>query len=172
MVFEEKQARKLLRMKGIIYFLLSKGEVVYVGKSVHNINRPFEHKDKTFDEVYFYRLTDEFPMDQEVFSDFCKENTIEEKDLLDIYEDYFIMKYKPKYNKTMNYKLYKPLKKVCRDLTYDLNIRFNKRKLYGFIKDLNLKTIPDIFTSDTLLSITQVDKIYDYYCGLELENIN
>jgi len=34
-----------------IYFLHSNEEIVYVGQSIHLYDRPFNHKDKTFDKV-------------------------------------------------------------------------------------------------------------------------
>jgi hypothetical protein len=69
-----------------LYFLLNKNVLVYVGKSNSNIlNRINEHiKDKDFDSVYYIALSSD--------------------NLLDEYEKKYIIKYKPKYNKTVYFR--------------------------------------------------------------------
>lgn len=62
----------------IIYFLLDKEEVVYVGQSKFGVSRPFMHRDKDFTDVAVME---------------CKENE------LDYYETKYIRQYNPKYNR-------------------------------------------------------------------------
>ena len=53
MLYEEKEDISVnLETNYIVYFLLDKKEVVYVGQSVRNLARPFQHlRDKVFDEI-------------------------------------------------------------------------------------------------------------------------
>ena len=85
MLFEEKEDITVsLHTNFIIYFLLDKKEVVYVGQSVRNLIRPFQHlRDKKFDEIKAIYLE-------------------EDKELLNKTESYYISKYKPKYNISLN----------------------------------------------------------------------
>lgn len=62
--------------------MISKNNVVYVGQTQHGISRPLSHNDKVFDEIKIL---------------YCNIND------LDILEDFYIEKYKPKYNKSRNY---------------------------------------------------------------------
>ena len=82
MEFEESDAIKItIQNSSIVYFLLDKREVVYVGKSTVGVGRINQHTDKQFDEAYIIP---------------CHASDI------DVYEDTFIWKYKPKYNKKPN----------------------------------------------------------------------
>lgn len=67
----------------LVYLLVDKdNEVVYVGKTESGLFRPYKHKkDKEFYKVMVIPC---------------------EPEKLDETEDYFIMKYKPKYNKIVN----------------------------------------------------------------------
>ena len=40
-----------------VYFLVSEGRVVYVGKTIRLARRLLEHKTKAYDEVYFVRCS-------------------------------------------------------------------------------------------------------------------
>ena len=68
-----------------IYFLVHNDEVVYIGQTKQGLKRPFSHTDKIFDKLYVIDLPDE----------------INENELT-LIEDYYIDKYKPKYNKLIN----------------------------------------------------------------------
>lgn len=84
MIFEENEISETLKVYGnvFIYFLLNKNDVVYVGQTKKGIVRPLSHRyDKIFDTIKFI---------------YCEENE------LDYLEDKYILKYKPKYNKTVN----------------------------------------------------------------------
>jgi len=70
-----------------IYHLLLKGEVIYVGKSRRNTQRPFSHSDKEYDEIRYF---------------FLNKSTRSEKSWnsrIRIAEQYHISKYKPSLNK-------------------------------------------------------------------------
>ncbi len=66
-------------IKNAIYFLVDNNEVVYVGKTKNGIKRITQHTNKNFNSFGFIEY---------------KENE------LDYYEDFYIMKYQPKYNNT------------------------------------------------------------------------
>ena len=71
------------RKNYLIYFLLQGDEVVYVGQTTQNLIRPFSHKDKTFDSVAIIYQS-------------------EDKEELNVIEEYYIKKYAPKYNRVFN----------------------------------------------------------------------
>ncbi len=64
-------------VKNAIYFLIDKDKVVYVGKTKNGLKRLTQHTKKTFDKFGFIEYKEEE---------------------LDYYEDFYIMKYQPKYN--------------------------------------------------------------------------
>ena len=85
MKFEEENA-KYYKVEGIdrpkakqgyVYFLMDKGEVVYVGQTTMGICRPLAHKDKQFDGFYMKK---------------CRVSVLDKR------EREMILKYKPKYN--------------------------------------------------------------------------
>ena len=81
-IFEETNAKEIPLIKGsLIYFLVKNNEVVYVGQTKNGLYRPFSHYNKDFDKVYVKK---------------CR--TVD----LDVIEDYYILKYKPIYNKQIN----------------------------------------------------------------------
>ena len=82
MKFEEKNSITIKDYgKCFVYFLVFENEVVYVGQTAHGISRPLSHKDKVFDEIKIIP---------------CYEED------LNVLEDYYIVKYKPKYNVLIN----------------------------------------------------------------------
>lgn len=84
MLFEEVNVEYVKKVVDpLIYFLIdSSNEVVYVGKTTHGYSRPFDHiHDKLFEKIAVLR---------------CDESE------LDYFEDKFIMKYQPKYNKQVS----------------------------------------------------------------------
>ena len=68
--------------KEFIYFLINNSEVVYVGKTLEGLFRPLSHKNKIYDSINIIYNSNHI--------------------LLEILEDYYINKYKPKYNKLIN----------------------------------------------------------------------
>lgn len=85
MKFEEDTKINILKKNlfgNMIYFLIKNDEVVYIGQSINGIKRPIHHYDKDFDYFTFVNVRD--------------------KNKLDELENYYITKYEPKYNKTLN----------------------------------------------------------------------
>ncbi len=64
-----------------IYFLIHNGEIIYVGQSKDIHNRITQHRDKSFDDVFFIRYI---------------------KDELTIKEEFFVQSLTPLLNKTWN----------------------------------------------------------------------
>lgn len=146
MIFNEEKAI-LFNNKyynSCVYFLLQNNKVVYVGKTSNGKLRINQHKneEKIFDEIYIIK---------------CKKNELLEK------EDYYMMKYKPKYNLLFNnYRkniitIYNELRKK-----YFIGII----DFIDFIKDNNIK----IERFNNIESITKADclKITKYF--MELNN--
>jgi len=93
-------------LRGIIYFLLFDKEVVYVGQSKKGLPRALSHPDIKHSSIAIYEC---------------------EISELDYYEDFFIAKYQPIYNKRFNGALYKKCKK---DSIYTETVTLNGNKYY------------------------------------------
>lgn len=121
MKFEENQSVRLPKIQDcLIYFLVKKNEVVYVGQTKNNINRPLQHKnDKDFDDIYVLPC-----------------NEIE----LDYLEDKYIKKYNPFYNKIINLKVNSSLTKI-RNHINSIFPTFNLSTLKKIIINNNIPTI-------------------------------
>lgn len=107
--------------KEFIYFLLKNNVVVYVGQTKkQGIKRPLSHNDKDYDKIKIIYY---------------------ETDKIDYMEDYFIKKYKPKYNKVISYSQNYSLlraRNTLRKLINNDNITIATVKKY--IKKYNIKT--------------------------------
>lgn len=77
--------------RNLVYFLLQDGEVVYVGKTTTGLARPYSHFDKEYSEIRVLPC---------------------ERDNLAEVEDFYICKYKPKYNKTKGTKVIRAVSSV------------------------------------------------------------
>lgn len=75
-----------------IYFLVKNNEVVYVGQTKNGLIRPLTHKDKEYDDI---------------FVKYC------DKKQLNDAENYYIIKYKPRYNRNIGNIIKLGLKKVA-----------------------------------------------------------
>lgn len=107
------------QVKSIVYFLLEKDEVVYVGQSKTGLERPYSHRDKSFDSVAYIE---------------CKEED------LDKLESFYIRKYRPQYNKTSTLYDYSfaRIKKIIREMHgYS---QFTVNDLKKIIKNLKIET--------------------------------
>lgn len=140
MIFDEEKAI-LFNNKysnSCVYFLVHNNKVVYVGKTSNGKFRINQHKEeKTFDKIYIIK---------------CKKNELLET------EDYYMMKYKPKYNLLSNNNrkniitVYNEIrKKYFGDIL----------ELINFIKNNNIK----IEKFNNVESITKSDylKIINYF---------
>ena len=80
MRYEDELPVYIKREYNIVYFLLKEMDVVYVGKSTVGLARAFSHNDMDYDCVSY------IPCSSKEETDDC--------------ESYYIMKYRPKYNKS------------------------------------------------------------------------
>lgn len=125
-----------------IYFLLKDNEVVYVGQTKQGIARPFSHKDKVFDEIKIL---------------YC------EKEQLDVWENRFIQKYKPIYNKKSNYVVQWSLLRVrnqIRKITSNKN--FFIHDLKKIIAQLDIAITRDFYNSNETITFDDYLKIMAY----------
>lgn len=142
MKFEEKE--NILTFPNIqtpiIYFLIDGENVVYVGQSKIGLSRPYQHMNKKFDKVSFFR---------------CEENE------LDYLETKFIQKYKPKYNKAIlnsySYSL-KRARKMIREQTFFKGFTLNDLK--WIIRKLELET--DVFDGVVYMRSDDFCKIVEF----------
>lgn len=146
MKFEEENCIELPKYQDtFVYFLLKDNEVVYVGQTQSGISRPISHKDKDYDCIKLK---------------YCKDY-----DLNDI-EGEFILKYRPKYNKSHNpYSAYSFLR--ARDTIREKtsNKKFNIRDLKKIIKELGIETFLCIggkSPSKHIISLKSFYKILNY----------
>jgi len=95
-----------------VYLLFDNDEVIYVGQTTYGLKRLFQHGDKKFNKFAFI------------------EKPLEE---LEYWEDYYIMKYQPKYNFAYNhYRL--SLYTVYNQLKYYMKEHINIIELPEYIE--------------------------------------
>lgn len=145
MRFNELNSIRLNKLSDtLIYFLLNKeGDVVYVGKTTSGVFRPLMHKNKNYEFIEIIQC------------EACE---------LDSLENYYILKYTPKYNKQPNYNKSISLNKAKILIRNKYNLpTFNKHKLKSIINILNIK----IYMVDTNTYILKDDlqKIITYLQG-------
>lgn len=133
-----------------IYFLLYKNEVVYVGKTTQGISRPFHHKyNKKFDQIKIIYF---------------------ESDKLDEMEDFFIKKYKPKYNKVSNYNQNFSLKRVIEKLKNEKVVnKISVIKLKRILKTIGVNIFIDEYTDKENIASEDYEKIKRYIGGEYVE---
>lgn len=127
--------------KCFIYFLIYKDEVVYVGQTKNGLQRPFSHKDKIFDTVKLI---------------YCEAKE------LDVTENIYIKKYKPIYNKELNYKVCYTMRKTRNSLEKDLNVTIYITDIKKIIKFLNIKTEIDYTIQKIIMVGEEYIKIRDF----------
>lgn len=119
MKFSEKDFIAVpLYQNSFIYFLIKNDDVVYVGKTTQGLLRPLSHKDKDYDSLAII---------------YCTEENIDEL------EDKYISKYKPPYNKLMNFGMNYTLSRVRDEIRKRYNDKkFSKPALKRIMKDLDI----------------------------------
>ena len=127
-----------------IYFLLNGNNVVYVGQTSMGISRPFSHHDKEYDSIKALPCP---------------------KDELDTVEDFYIAKYKPKYNKSRNYNTIFSLKKTKSLIRKYYNPDFNLWDLRKILSRLNIIPFRDDYTQSEYITLEQYRKIEEYIGG-------
>ena len=124
----------------IIYFLLDKDEVVYVGQSKVGMCRPYQHLEIKFDKISVM---------------VCKEKE------LDFLESKYIIKYKPRYNKSVpnNFSYsYNNAVKMIRKNT--LLSDFSLWDLKRMVRKLKIST--DVFNGISYIRKNDFEKILEF----------
>lgn len=144
MLFEEKGDIITIENndKCFVYFLLKEGEVVYVGQTTIGLARPFAHYDKEYDTVKALRC---------------------HRYYLDEMEDFYIRKYKPKYNKTRNYNVVCSLSRARNLIREDCDMpKYNLRKLRQVLSELNIVPFRDEYKNMECITFDQYCNVVDY----------
>ena len=154
MKFEEKTNNKFKKEEifgCIIYFLIKDNEVVYVGQSKNGINRIAFHiyNRKDFDSFYFINC-----------------NIKELNDL----ENYYIIKYQPKYNKRLSRNstnLISFSNFYYQEYKYDKAPRLSFKKAKEEI--IKNKLYETLFNNSLYLNKNNLDKINDLLSSISLK---
>lgn len=119
--FEENRYTDLTYVpKCFIYFLIQGDEVVYVGQTKRGLSRVYSHSDKVYDKIYCI--------------------TVEES-ALDKWENYYILKYSPMYNKKLNTEMMYSISKIKNKLKENSEINVTKTQIKQAIKKLQISPI-------------------------------
>ena len=125
----------------LIYFLIDGDEVVYVGQTRHGLRRPFQHFDKKFTEVKFF---------------YCPSNE------LDYWEDCYIQKYQPIYNKQCNYKMRWGLYRIRNQIRKYKFPKYTMWDLRTVLKDLMIVPQRDLYNNKETVSFNEYKRIMQY----------
>lgn len=125
----------------LIYFLLNGKEVVYVGQTHHGLRRPFSHRDKDFTEIKFF---------------FCPQQE------LDYWEDCYIQKYKPIYNRQSNYKMRWGLHRVRQQIRKYKFPKYTLWDLRELLKKLQIMPQKDIHNGKETVSFDEYKRLMQY----------
>ena len=130
-------------IQNAIYFLVNNDEVIYVGQTKNGLKRILQHGDKVFNKYSFI------------------EKPIEE---LDYWEDYYIMKYQPKYNNSYNHNRLS-LNSAYNQLKYYVKSYINMFEFPEYIEKKGIeikmfKNVPTITKEDFKYIIEQLEKEY------------
>lgn len=125
----------------LIYFLLDGEDVVYVGQTHHGLRRPFQHFDKDFTEIKFFHCPPEE---------------------LDYWEDCYIQKYKPIYNKQCNYKIRWGLYRVRNQVRKYKFPQYTMWDLRAVLKTLMIVPQKDFYNGKETISFDEYKAIMCY----------
>lgn len=125
----------------LIYFLLDGKEVVYVGQTHHGLRRPFQHFDKDFTEIKFFHCPPEE---------------------LDYWEDCYIQKYQPIYNKQCNYKMRWGLYRIRNQIRKYKFPKYTMWDLRTVLKDLMIVPQRDLYNNKETVSFNEYKRIMQY----------
>lgn len=131
-------------LDSLIYFLLNEGEVVYVGQTNNGLRRPFSHRDKEFTEIKFF---------------FCPSQE------LDYWEDCYIQKYDPIYNKQSNYKMRWGLQRVKKQIQKHKFPEYTLWDLRKVLKELKIVPQRDTYNGNETISFNEYKLIM---CHLDI----
>ena len=125
----------------LIYFLLDGEDVVYVGQTHHGLRRPFQHFDKDFTEIKFFHCPPEE---------------------LDYWEDCYIQKYQPIYNKQCNYKMRWGLYRIRNQIRKYKFPKYTMWDLRTVLKDLMIVPQRDLYNNKETVSFNEYKRIMQY----------
>ena len=143
-----------------IYFLIYNEDVVYVGQTTRGLTRVYSHiSDKQFNKIYIIEV---------------------EEDNLDYWEDFYIFKYKPIYNKVPNWNCNFSIAKAVRKARNYVEKNYNKypsdlrKPLFKkMLNELNIK--PREYNGEFYIGIEDyymiLDCIDDYAKGAPLSEV-
>jgi hypothetical protein len=137
----------------LIYFLINGNEVVYVGQTHHGLRRPFSHSDKDFTEIKIL---------------ICPPHE------LDYWEDCYIQKYNPLYNRQSNYKMHWGLYRVRQQIRKSLFPKYTLWNLREVLKELQIVPERDTYNSKETISFDEYKQIMQYLNAQnkEAENVS
>jgi hypothetical protein len=130
--------------KCYIYFLIQGDQVVYVGQTSVGLSRPFSHSDKEYDWIKVMPC---------------------ESERLDEIEDFYICKYKPKYNKSRNHGVVYSLNKVKSLIRKYYKPNFNLWELRKIFSELNIIPFCDEYTGGSCITADQYREIEAFIKG-------
>jgi hypothetical protein len=133
----------------LIYFLLDGEDVVYVGQTHHGLRRPFQHFDKDFTEIKFFHCPPEE---------------------LDYWEDCYIQKYKPIYNKQCNYKMRWGLYRIRNQIRKHKFPRYTMWDLRDVLKELRIVPQRDLYNGKETISFDEY-KVIMRYLGIDSKKV-
>lgn len=135
----------------LIYFLINRNKVVYVGQTTKGLARPLSHKDKIFDRIEVLNCMYE---------------------ALDDLEQHYILKYVPKYNNQLNAVITYGLNRVRNKVREETPLKqYTLRDLRKDLKKYEIKTQLDPIKNRTFIDREQadflIDSLYDEYGWLD-----
>lgn len=133
-----------------VYFLLDNNEVVYIGKTIQGLARPLSHTDKIFNSIKIM---------------YCAEED------LDYYENIYILKYTPIYNKQVNYKANYSFSMVKDLIRKNTSLKkFNKTDFKKITKSLGINSC--VYYNVEIITVEEYEKIYNYIKEGKYEKCN
>lgn len=130
-----------MKIKNAIYLLIDDDEIVYVGKTQNGLKRIVQHTNKKFNKFGFI----EFDQNE-----------------LDYYEDFYIMKYQPKYNDRYSC-IRMSVNSSYNQLSVVIKREINIKQYISYLESnnieiLNFKNIPTITKQDYSLIKNKLNK--------------
>lgn len=128
--------------ESFIYFLINDGEVVYVGQTRNGLSRPLSHRDKAFNEIKIL---------------YCSPEE------LDFWEDKYIQKYNPLYNKKSNYTMRWTLLRVRNYIREQLGLTdYTVPKLKALLDELKIVPKIDCYIGKPTISVNERNVVIDH----------
>ena len=142
MKFEELGTESIdLSHSCLIYFLIKDDEVVYVGKTQRGLLRPLSHTDKDFNRLEVLECIEE---------------------VIDMLENEFIVKYLPKYNKSLNTSYAYSLSRCRNEVRKNTNLKsYTLHHLRKDLKRLEIEIKINEFNVNGYITIHDLDMLVE-----------